>query len=176
MSTKGTVRGTVKVFFTRERPTGSGGYGFGFIHREDGSDVYVHARRLSDIIAEHGEDSLKGLEVVFEVRDGKKGQEAVNVLTAEAWKSRKGAVGYDPASFILQGLGIHRELPPEGRARLAQLAELAIVRLEGYEQKEYQRLLEYRFHARALYRDVSAYIFRALTLPEKKEAREILGL
>jgi CspA family cold shock protein len=46
--------------------------GFGFITDENGTDVFVHATGLNDEIREN--DS-----VTFEVTDGKKGPNAVNV-------------------------------------------------------------------------------------------------
>jgi CspA family cold shock protein len=57
--------GTVKFFNNAK--------GFGFIVPEDGSkDVFVHANGLVDEIAE-------GDKVSFEVQEGKKGLNAVNV-------------------------------------------------------------------------------------------------
>ena len=46
--------------------------GFGFITDENGKDIFVHATGLNDEIREN--DS-----VTFEVTDGKKGPNAVNV-------------------------------------------------------------------------------------------------
>jgi CspA family cold shock protein len=46
--------------------------GFGFITDENGTDIFVHATGLNDEIREN--DS-----VTFEVTDGKKGPNAVNV-------------------------------------------------------------------------------------------------
>ena len=46
--------------------------GFGFITDENGTDIFVHATGLNDEIRE--KDS-----VTFEVTDGKKGPNAVNV-------------------------------------------------------------------------------------------------
>jgi CspA family cold shock protein len=52
--------------------------GFGFITDENGTDIFVHATGLNDEIRES--DS-----VTFEVTDGKKGPNAVNVsISVEA--------------------------------------------------------------------------------------------
>jgi CspA family cold shock protein len=52
--------------------------GFGFITDENGTDIFVHATGLNDEIREN--DS-----VTFEVTDGKKGPNAVNVsISVEA--------------------------------------------------------------------------------------------
>jgi len=53
--------------------------GFGFIEREDGDDVFVHFRE----IAATGYKTLSdGQEVEFEVEQGEKGANAVNVTIA----------------------------------------------------------------------------------------------
>ncbi len=57
-------KGTVK-FFNEAK-------GFGFIKAEDGEDIFVHISALREDIREN--DS-----VVFEVENGKKGLNAVNV-------------------------------------------------------------------------------------------------
>ncbi len=50
--------------------------GFGFIEREDGNDVFVHFRAITG-------DGFKtltdGQEVEFDVEDGQKGPQAINV-------------------------------------------------------------------------------------------------
>ncbi len=64
-----TVSGRVKWFDEKK--------GFGFIEREGGSDVFVHFRSITG-------DGFKtladGQEVEFEVEEGEKGPQAVNVV------------------------------------------------------------------------------------------------
>jgi len=49
--------------------------GFGFIIQEDGTDIFVHFKDV-----EGGIDAIKDNDVVeFEVAEGRKGQQAVNV-------------------------------------------------------------------------------------------------
>ena len=62
------VKGTVKWFNEKK--------GFGFLSREDGSDVFVHH---TSIQAEGFKTLSEGQEVEFEVQDGPKGPQAVNV-------------------------------------------------------------------------------------------------
>ncbi len=63
-----TVTGRVKWFDEKK--------GFGFIEREGGSDVFVHFRSIQGA----GFRTLTdGQEVEFEVEDGEKGPQAVNV-------------------------------------------------------------------------------------------------
>lgn len=57
-------KGKVKFFNTEK--------GFGFIVPEDGKDIFVHASGLIDEIREDDE-------VEFEIAEGKKGLNAVNV-------------------------------------------------------------------------------------------------
>ncbi len=62
------VKGTVKWFNEKK--------GFGFLAREDGEDVFVHYTAIESA----GFKSLQeGQEVEFEVQDGPKGPQAVNV-------------------------------------------------------------------------------------------------
>ncbi|MBW1856102.1 MAG: cold-shock protein [Thermodesulfobacteriota bacterium] len=62
------VKGTVKWFNEKK--------GFGFLAREDGDDVFVHYTAIESA----GFKSLQeGQEVEFEVQDGPKGPQAVNV-------------------------------------------------------------------------------------------------
>jgi cold shock protein len=63
-----TTKGTVKWFDEKK--------GFGFIAREDGDDVFVHFRA----IAATGFKSLdEGQSVEFEIEQGEKGPNAINV-------------------------------------------------------------------------------------------------
>lgn len=59
--------GTVK-FFNESK-------GFGFIKTENGEDIFVHVSGLTENIRENDQ-------VVFEVQNGKKGLNAVNVKLA----------------------------------------------------------------------------------------------
>ena len=60
-------KGTVK-FFNEAK-------GFGFIKEEGGQDIFVHATGLQEDIRENDN-------VVFEIQEGKKGLNAVNVKKA----------------------------------------------------------------------------------------------
>ena len=62
------TKGTVKWFNESK--------GFGFLSREDGDDVFVHH---TSIQAEGFKTLKEGQEVEFEVQDGPKGPQAVNV-------------------------------------------------------------------------------------------------
>lgn len=61
------ARGTVK-WFNAQR-------GYGFIAPEEGKDVFVHVKDLAPGVATLSENQA----VEFEVTDGKKGPQAVNV-------------------------------------------------------------------------------------------------
>jgi CspA family cold shock protein len=62
--------------------------GYGFIRRSDGDDVFVHY----SAIQMSGYRTLEeGLEVDFEVQEGPKGPQAVNVTGADTAASAKGA-------------------------------------------------------------------------------------
>lgn len=53
--------------------------GYGFIEREDGSDVFVHFSAIQD----EGFKSLsEGQNVTFDIVDGNRGPEAANVVKA----------------------------------------------------------------------------------------------
>jgi len=62
------VKGTVKWFNEKK--------GFGFISREEGDDVFVHH---TSIQGEGFKTLNEGQNVEFEVQDGPKGPQAVNV-------------------------------------------------------------------------------------------------
>ncbi|MBW2553890.1 MAG: cold-shock protein [Deltaproteobacteria bacterium] len=62
------TKGTVKWFNDKK--------GFGFLSQEDGDDVFVHH---TSIQAEGFKTLKEGQEVEFEVQDGPKGPQAVNV-------------------------------------------------------------------------------------------------
>ena len=62
------VKGTVKWFNEKK--------GFGFLSREGGNDVFVHH---TSIQGEGFKTLREGQEVEFEVQDGPKGPQAVNV-------------------------------------------------------------------------------------------------
>ncbi|GGI43411.1 cold-shock protein [Mammaliicoccus stepanovicii] len=61
--------GTVKWFNSEK--------GFGFIEREDGNDLFVH---FSGIAAEGYKSLEDGQKVQFEITDGQRGEQAVNVV------------------------------------------------------------------------------------------------
>ena len=63
------ARGRVKWF--------NGSKGYGFISRDDGSDVFVH---FSAIQGDGFKTLDEGQEVEFEIIDGKKGPQAANVV------------------------------------------------------------------------------------------------
>jgi cold shock protein len=65
-------KGTVKWFNATK--------GYGFIHRENGSDVFVHYR---SIVSEGYKSLNEGDKVEFEVQDGPKGLQAYNVQKAQ---------------------------------------------------------------------------------------------
>jgi len=62
------IKGTVKWFNERK--------GFGFLSQEDGDDVFVHH---TSIQGEGFKTLREGQSVEFEVQDGHKGPQAVNV-------------------------------------------------------------------------------------------------
>ncbi|HQQ94141.1 MAG TPA: cold shock domain-containing protein [Bacteroidia bacterium] len=60
-------KGTVKFFNDTK--------GFGFIKRENGQEIFVHASGLTEDIRENDE-------VIYDIEMGKKGENAVNVRLA----------------------------------------------------------------------------------------------
>ncbi|MBW0763991.1 cold-shock protein [Mammaliicoccus fleurettii] len=60
--------GTVKWFNSEK--------GFGFIERENGNDVFVH---FSNIVGEGYKSLEDGQSVDFDIVDGQRGEQAVNV-------------------------------------------------------------------------------------------------
>lgn len=62
-------RGTVKWFNSKN--------GYGFITRDDGTDIFVH---YSGIQKEGFKSLTEGANVTFDVVDGEKGLQAVNVV------------------------------------------------------------------------------------------------
>ena len=62
------ARGTVKFFNTQK--------GYGFIAQEEGDDVFVHYSNISGSGFKNVEE---GQEVEFEVGEGRKGEEALDV-------------------------------------------------------------------------------------------------
>lgn len=65
-------KGTVKWFNDQK--------GFGFITSEDGNDVFVH---FSGIVSEGFKTLKEGQAVEYEVTDGNKGPQAVNVTVVK---------------------------------------------------------------------------------------------
>ena len=62
------TKGTVKFFNTQK--------GYGFIEREDGDDVFVH---YSNIGGDEFKNLEEGQQVEFDIGEGRKGDEALNV-------------------------------------------------------------------------------------------------
>jgi CspA family cold shock protein len=63
-----TITGRVKWFDEKK--------GFGFIEREDGNDVFVHFRSIN---SSGFKTLMDGQEVEFDVEQGQKGPQAINV-------------------------------------------------------------------------------------------------
>ena len=85
-------QGTVKWFNADK--------GFGFITRQDGSDVFVH---FSAIQGEGFKTLDEGQSVTFDVEEGQRGPQAVNVVKASAERSRlkQGWESFTFSAFLL---------------------------------------------------------------------------
>ncbi|MDY5703723.1 MAG: cold shock domain-containing protein [Lachnospiraceae bacterium] len=66
------MRGTVKWFNNQK--------GYGFINGQEGNDVFVH---FSGIVSDGFKTLEEGGEVEYDVTDGKKGPQAVNVTVVK---------------------------------------------------------------------------------------------
>lgn len=66
------MKGTVKWFDSKK--------GYGFITAEDGKEIFVH---FSGIVKEGFKSLNEGQAVEFEIGEGSKGEQAVNVTVAE---------------------------------------------------------------------------------------------
>ncbi|HAN50534.1 MAG TPA: cold-shock protein [Lachnospiraceae bacterium] len=66
------MRGTVKWFNNQK--------GYGFINGQEGNDVFVH---FSGIVSDGFKTLEEGAEVEYDVTDGKKGPQAVNVTVVK---------------------------------------------------------------------------------------------
>lgn len=62
------MKGTVKWFNAQK--------GYGFITQGDGTDIFVH---YSGIVSEGFKTLIEGQEVTYDVQDGPKGLQAINV-------------------------------------------------------------------------------------------------
>jgi CspA family cold shock protein len=63
------IKGTVNWFHQRK--------GYGFLTREDGIDVFVHYKSIQ---GEGIKTLSKGQNVEFEIKDGLRGPQAINVI------------------------------------------------------------------------------------------------
>ena len=63
------MKGTIKWFNNQK--------GYGFITNEDGKDVFVH---YSGLVMEGFKSIEEGAAVEFEISDGEKGPQAINVV------------------------------------------------------------------------------------------------
>ncbi|ACR78837.1 MULTISPECIES: cold-shock protein [Kosmotoga] len=66
------MKGTVKWFNAQK--------GYGFITRDEGEDVFIH---FSGIVSDGFKTLEEGQRVEFDIENGQKGAQAVNVKTVE---------------------------------------------------------------------------------------------
>jgi len=99
--------GTIKVFFTRDRPDRRGKSGYGFISQDDGPDIFVNHHHIGGVRAIVAEDDLKGTQVTFTVGHGRNGAVAHNVRPRNLPRDANGTIEVPPhrASEIALALG-----------------------------------------------------------------------
>lgn len=73
--------------------------GFGFIHTEDGEEVFLHASAVPD-----GVVVKPGTRVEFGVAEGKRGAQALSVRVLDAPAARVGRKGADDMAVIIEDL------------------------------------------------------------------------
>jgi cold shock protein len=73
--------------------------GFGFIHTEDGEEVFLHASALPD-----GVVVKPGARVEFGVAEGKRGAQALSVRVLDAPTARMGRKGAEDMAIIIEDL------------------------------------------------------------------------
>ena len=73
--------------------------GFGFIHTDDGEEVFLHASALSP-----GDIVKAGARVEFGVAEGKRGAQALSVRILDAPASRLGRKSADDMAIIVDDL------------------------------------------------------------------------
>ena len=73
--------------------------GFGFIHTEDGEEVFLHASALPD-----GVVVKPGARVEFGVAEGKRGAQALSVRVLDQPAARLGRKGADDMAIIVEDL------------------------------------------------------------------------
>jgi CspA family cold shock protein len=73
--------------------------GFGFIHNDDGEEVFLHASALPE-----GAVVRAGAKVEFGVAEGKRGAQALSVRILEQPTARAGRKGADDMAVIVEDL------------------------------------------------------------------------
>ncbi len=73
--------------------------GFGFIHTDDGEEVFLHASALPE-----GAVVRAGAKVEFSVAEGKRGAQALSVRILEQPTTRVGRKGADDMAVIVEDL------------------------------------------------------------------------